>query len=303
MSKIIDLAKWNKVNDYSKIKAAGVDGAIVKVINSSNKTESSLETHVYGLRAAGVPVVGGYHYTYANTIEKAAVAAMTFIENAVMYGIDMLWLDLEDAVMTNLGSLLIDIVDVYKNIIENAGLKFGIYTGASFYNTYFKKYAQRLIGIPFWIARYPVSKEYSVQDETPDIKYLPSGFEVYGWQYTSKCKINGIVGYVDLSEWYRNEPVSLPATVIPTEQNPYTEPITNIMADTSGNNAFWVEWYLWRFGLYLDNTGIPDQTMINGFIDALDVELIKEAQRRLGIADDGIVGKVTRAQFKKACQI
>ena len=67
----IDLAKWNKVKDYKSIKSEGVEFAILKVINGSNKPDSRFYEHVSGLNSAGVPIIGGYTYSYANTVEKA----------------------------------------------------------------------------------------------------------------------------------------------------------------------------------------------------------------------------------------
>lgn len=42
----IDIAKWNKVTDYKAVRNAGVQFAIVKVINSSNKPDSCFREHV-----------------------------------------------------------------------------------------------------------------------------------------------------------------------------------------------------------------------------------------------------------------
>lgn len=40
MMKGIDVAKWNGNIDWNKVKAAGVEFAVLKVINKSNKTIS-----------------------------------------------------------------------------------------------------------------------------------------------------------------------------------------------------------------------------------------------------------------------
>ena len=37
----IDVAKWNGNIDWNKVKAAGVEFAVLKVINKSNKTEEA----------------------------------------------------------------------------------------------------------------------------------------------------------------------------------------------------------------------------------------------------------------------
>ena len=76
----IDIAKWNKVNNYQSIKNASVEFAIVKVINANNKPDSRFYEHVSGLNSADIPIIGGYTYSYANTEEKAKKAADAFVK-------------------------------------------------------------------------------------------------------------------------------------------------------------------------------------------------------------------------------
>lgn len=78
-----------------------------------------------------------------------------------------------------------------------------------------------------------------------------------------------------------------------TISNPYTEPAQNVRRGTTGNDAKWVQWCLWRFGL-LEESGI------DGIIGAKSEAAIKESQARLGAKPDGIVGKVTRKVYKSA---
>lgn len=75
------------------------------------------------------------------------------------------------------------------------------------------------------------------------------------------------------------------------EHNPYIEPAQNVRFGTIGNDARWVQWYLWHFGL-LDKSGI------DGMIGDKSVSAIKTAQTRLGLAPDGIAGRKTREAFR-----
>ena len=95
--------------------------------------------------------------------------------------------------------------------------------------------------------------------------------------------------------WYSDRPVCNTETMIPVEYNPFTEPVRNVTIGITGNDANWVLWYLWRFGK------ITDVTLIDGIITAEVVVLIKEVQSLLGLKADGIVGKNTRAVWKKIC--
>ena len=137
--KVIDLAKWNGVTDYNKVKGAGVDGAIVNVINAQKSPDGRLDIHVNGLSKAGVPVIGGYNYLDANTIAKAKQTAPIFMKMCVDRGIKQAWADIEDVCMKNLGSRMADIIKIYKEQAEKYNLYFGVYTGQYFYNTYISK--------------------------------------------------------------------------------------------------------------------------------------------------------------------
>lgn len=297
----IDIAKWNKVNNYQSVKNAGVEFAIVKVINASNKPDSRFYDHVAGCNSVGLPIIAGYTYSYANTEEKARKASDAFVEVGMSKGIDTMALDLEDASMTHLGSKILKIINIYRQTAQAADMDFLIYTGGSFYNPCLKPYAKEIADIPIWWARYPSTKDKAITANVPDDKYLPSGIELCGWQYSSKGVVNGIEGYVDLNVWYRGERVANVGKEITPQYNPFTEPISNVKLGTLGNDANWVQWYLWRFGKYVDAQGQADSTKIDGVIGVDTVQKIKEVQALLGLNPDGIVGKITRATWKKIC--
>ncbi len=247
-----------------------------------------------GCNSVGLPIIAGYTYSYANTEDKARKAADAFVEIGAPRGIGTMVSDLEDKSIMGLGSKILKIIDIYRQTAQEAGMDFLIYTGASYYNPFLKPYIREIADIPIWWARYPFIKEYTPTMSTPDSKYLPTGIELAGWQYTSKGVIPGAKGYVDLNAWYRDEPMQNTKYEITVVYNPFTEPVANVKEGTTGNDARWVQWYLWRFGLI-------KKEEIDGIIGPLSVAAIQEAQRRLGLAADGIVGKVTRATWKKIC--
>lgn len=290
----IDIAKWNLITNYQSVKNAGVEFTIVKVINSSNKPDGRFYEHVSGCNSVGLPIIAGYTYSYANTTEKAKKAADAFVEVGAPKGIDTMALDLEDKSMMGLGSKILKIIDIYRQTAQAAGMDFLIYTGASYYNPCLKPYIREIADIPIWWARYPFTKEYTLTTPIPDTKYLPTGIDIAGWQYTSKGVITGINGCVDLNIWYKNELAQNTQFEIAVQHNPFTEPVTNVKIGKTGNDAMWVQWYLWRFGLLRKDD-------IDGAIGKKSDVAIREAQRRLGLSVDGIVGKVTQATWKKIC--
>lgn len=297
----IDIAKWNKVTNYQSVRNAGVQFAIVKVINVSNKPDGRFYEHVAGCNSVGLPIIAGYTYSYANTEDKAKKSADAFAEVGVPKGIDTMALDLEDKSMMGLGGKILKIIDIYRRTAQEAGMDFLIYTGGSFYNPCLKPYAREIAGIPIWWARYPSTVDKLITGNVPSQKYLPTGIELCGWQYSSKGVVNGINGYVDLNIWYRDEPAVNNEKEITPQYNPFTEPERNVTLGTLGNDANWVQWYLWRFGMYVDEQGKPDSTQIDGVIGIYTIPKIKEAQKLLGLKDDGVVGKITRATWKKIC--
>lgn len=291
--KLSDWAKWNIIN-YQAAKNAGIEAVILKVINAQNNPDGRFFEHVEGCNSVGLPIIAGYTYSYANTEDKARKAADAFVEIGAPRGIGTMVSDLEDKSIMGLGSKILKIIDIYRQTAQEAGMDFLIYTGASYYNPFLKPYIREIADIPIWWARYPFIKEYTPTMSTPDSKYLPTGIELAGWQYTSKGVIPGAKGYVDLNAWYRDEPMQNTKYEITVVYNPFTEPVANVKEGTTGNDARWVQWYLWRFGLI-------KKEEIDGIIGPLSVAAIQEAQRRLGLAADGIVGKVTRATWKKIC--
>lgn len=290
----IDAATWNPIKNYQLVRNAGVQFVIVKVINASNKPDSRFYEHVAGCNSAGLPIIAGYTYSYANTEDKAKKAADAFVEVGAPKGIDTMVLDLEDASMMHLGSKIVKIIDIYRQTAQSAGMEFLIYTGGHFYNPCLKPYAKEIKDIPIWWARYPSTKDRAITADVPDTKYLPTGIELCGWQYSSKGVIPGIQGYTDLNVWYRDEIMENTDYEIAAAYNPYTEPVFDVKIGKTGNDANWVQWYLWRFGLL-------QKEDIDGIIGKQSDVAIREAQRRLGLTVDGIVGKVTRTMWKKIC--
>ena len=198
----IDVAKWNGVIDWKKVKNAGVQFAILKAINKQCKVEDSFNRNYEGALSVGLPI-DVYNYSYATSVSKATSDAQAVLNAIKGKKVGTVWLDVEDKIQMNLGMTLIDIINAYKYIIEKAGYGFGVYTGLSFYNTLLRPY-HSFLDCKFWIARYP--KEHPdgigidfepVESRKPNIIH-----DLCGWQYSSKGRISGISEFVDLNEKY-----------------------------------------------------------------------------------------------------
>lgn len=200
MMKGIDVAKWNGNIDWSKVKAAGVEFAVLKVIDKSNRTEAAFVRNYAAAVAAGMPI-DVYNYLYTVTESAAKEAARAVVNALAGRKIGKVWADAEDACLKNKGILLIRILNTYKAVIEEAGYEFGVYTGLSFYNSYIKPYKD-YIDCDFWIARYPSTKDMTIDMDPAASKKPAICHNLWGWQHSSRGKVPGISGYVDLDICY-----------------------------------------------------------------------------------------------------
>lgn len=196
----IDVAKWNGAIDWKKVKDSGVGFAILKVINKQCNVEDAFLMNYNGAQSQDIPT-DVYNYSYATTVDKAVNDANKVASIIKGKNIDCVWLDIEDDVQKNLGMTLINIINAYKEVIENAGFKFGVYTGLSFYKVYIMPW-NSMIDCPFWIARYPSKSPMSLSDNPAESKKPSILNDLWGWQYTSTGRVDGISGNVDLSIKY-----------------------------------------------------------------------------------------------------
>lgn len=196
----IDLSGYNTVVNYDDVAKDDVDFVILKIIRKDLQPDKLFETHWKNFEDRNIPIQGVYNYSYATTVAKFKSDAEVVVK--ILNGRKvMVWLDVEDASLKNLGKTLIDGIIAYGNVIRAAGLEFGIYTYESFYNSCLKTY-EDMLQYPFWIAKYPSSKQVD-NSVNVDLRKCPDIHKtLYGWQYSSAGKVNGINGNVDLNEWF-----------------------------------------------------------------------------------------------------
>lgn len=203
VKKGIDVSAYQKEINWKQAAAAGVDFAILKVIRKDLNPDKQFENNWTGCRAAGVPILGVYNYSYATTVDKARSDAQRVIR--ILNGRKTkVWLDIEDDCLKGIGTKLADIINAYGQVITDAGLDFGVYTGRSFYDSYIRKYAGA-INHRFWIARYPSSRQMTIDQDPDDSKKPTILHYMEGWQYSSKGSVSGIAGNVDLDIWYADD--------------------------------------------------------------------------------------------------
>lgn len=281
--KVIDVSSYQGLVDWMKVKAAGIQGAILKIIRKDLNPDNRFEANWAGCERAGMPVVGVYNYSYATTVEKARSDARRVVDTLAGRKAKV-WLDVEDNCMKGMGQKLIDIILAYQAVIQAAGLDFGVYTYLAFYNSYIRPYAGRQLDCHFWIARYPSANLKDVDDAPPADKQPLVSHILEGWQWASTGRVSGISGNVDFNEWYGS---------IPEPQasgNPYPIPerlLKLIHPNMRGDDAAWAQSHLVRLGF------LSDETEIDGIYGPKTEAAVKAAQKHYGIAVDGIVGANT----------
>lgn len=281
--KVIDVSSYQGLVNWVKVKAAGIQGAILKIIRKDLNPDNQFEANWAGCEKAGMPVVGVYNYSYATTVEKARSDAQKVIDTLAGRTAKV-WLDVEDACMKGLGQKLIDIILAYQAVIQAAGLDFGVYTYFAFYDSYIRPYAGRQLDCHFWIARYPSTNLKDVDDAPPADKQPLVSHILEGWQWASTGRVDGINGNVDFNEWYG---------AIPEPQasgNPYPIPerlLKLIHPNMRGDDVAWAQSHLVRLGF------LPDETEIDGIYGPKTEKAVRAAQKHYGIAVDGIVGANT----------
>ena len=79
-TKVIDVSKWQGDINWGQVKAAGVQGAIIRARYGKvdNQKDPKFEQNYANAKAAGMPV-GAYHYTYAVSIAEAQQEADVFL--------------------------------------------------------------------------------------------------------------------------------------------------------------------------------------------------------------------------------
>ena len=195
----IDVSSYQGKPEWSKISAAGINFAILRIHQRSG-VDSSFEYNYKGCKNNGI-LVGGYKYSYALTQAQALEEAEDTLATLNGRGLDFpVFYDLEWNAQRNLEkSVITKIAKTFLERMRKAGYKVGIYCNVDWYKNVLDV---KSLPYDYWLASYPVNDTGAIQE-----RIRPS-FGV-GWQYSSKGKISGISGNVDMNVFYkdyRNDP-------------------------------------------------------------------------------------------------
>lgn len=197
MKKGIDVSRWQGDIDWKKVKAAGIDFAIIQAGygRELSQKDQKFEQNYNGCKAAGMPC-GVYWYSYARTEAEAEQEAAVCLE--IIRGRQLeypVFFDVEEPAVLRLGKAQVSkVVRAFLRKVEAAGWFVGLYTSAHHLRDYIEDDVKQRYTV--WVAHYGVSK--------PD--YSGS----YGmWQKSSTGSVDGISGNVDADECYTDYPARI----------------------------------------------------------------------------------------------
>ncbi|MGN0506360.1 MAG: beta-L-arabinofuranosidase domain-containing protein [Lachnospiraceae bacterium] len=189
----IDVSKWQGDINWKKVKAAGVDYAIIRLgyrgtAEAGNcAIDPYYKQNIEGALAAGLQV-GVYYFTQAITVEEAIEEANIVIENLQGYDITFpVVFDTEQATDARANklpnSVRTECAKAFCDTILAAGYTPVIYAGTNW--SILNLNMEELQGYDFWYAYYG------------NELYFPYQFTM--WQYTESGRIDGVSGEVDLN--------------------------------------------------------------------------------------------------------
>lgn len=183
----IDVSTWNGKIDWNAVKRSGVKFALLRLGYGSNITSQDDNTFEYNYthaRAAGIPV-GAYLYSYAANAAMAKSEAQHCIR--VLKGKKLqlpVYIDFEE---DSLAGVAYTVAQTWIAEMKKAGYTPGIYTTSHWFRNYVGEH-----NVSKWIAYWG--------NDDGTLCSRPAGSDIH--QYTSKGRINGINGDVDLNYMY-----------------------------------------------------------------------------------------------------
>ena len=195
---VIDVSAWQGNINWQAVKNSGVEGAIIRIgYGWDNGFDKQALRNISECRRLGIPF-GIYLYSYAydaNTGAAEGSSLVNLLQKAGLSSSDLgypVYYDLEKwtwaghEVPNNPGTYN-GIVNAWYSKLKSAGYtNLAVYSYTSYLNKELN--SSNIHSKTRWVAQYGSSMGYTA---------FPTNDR--GWQYTSKGRVNGISGTVDLS--------------------------------------------------------------------------------------------------------
>ena len=205
VKKYIDISKYQGDVDFEKVKDH-VDGIIIRAGYGQNNIDSKFKRNISECNRLGIPC-GVYWFSYAYTEELARKEAEYCMAAIKPYRVELpVCFDFEydsvEKAQKNYGvgigkTLATALCHAFCGTIEAAGYYAMNYTNKDYLSRYFDESTLRY---DLWIAAWP---------KDPQSEYPPCVCGI--WQYSSRGKVPGIVGNVDMDWAYKDYPAIIKA--------------------------------------------------------------------------------------------
>lgn len=194
----IDVSVHNGDIDWSKVKADGIDFAILRAGYGklAKQKDAKFEDNYKGAKAAGIPV-GAYWYSYATTPDEAKLEAEVCV--SILKGKQFefpIFFDQEEKTTLDTGKAnCSEMIRAFCDVLEANGYWVGLYTSRSCLTTHIEDDIKKRYAL--WAAEWSDKLRYDG----------PVGI----WQHSEKGKVDGITGNVDLDIGYKDYPTMIKA--------------------------------------------------------------------------------------------
>lgn len=188
MLKGIDVSEHNGTINWTKVKNAGINFAIIRlgwIGNKENHTiDKKFEENYNGAKSVGIKV-GVYIYSYVETSEGMQ-SAINWVQNKLSgktleYPV---FLDLEDSQISSLDKKTL--TTLCKQFCKRlTGFQTGVYANKNWFTN--KLNINDLLNYKIWLAEWNGKENHT------------ANFKVDMWQYSSSGSVDGINGRVDLN--------------------------------------------------------------------------------------------------------
>lgn len=204
----VDISAWQSGIPFDKIKAAGVDFALIRAGCAKTK-DKQLDTFVAECEKYGIKY-GFYWYSYALSVERAKEEAEACLECIKQYSSDYpIYFDIEDK--SQIGGLTTrtrtDMAIAFCEKIREAGYTAGIYANPAWFSNYLYK-SELINDYEIWLAH------WTEDPGTPSRYNFNQKVWQWGLDYIAGFNVDGDISFFDYSNG-KADPPTAPEDKIP----------------------------------------------------------------------------------------
>lgn len=190
----IDVSVWQGNIDFGKVKVSGINFVIIRAGYGNGNKDKWFDENYRKAKAAGLHI-GAYWYSYATSADGAKQEAQSCAKVLSGKQLDYpVYFDIEEKSQLSRGKdFCSSLITAFCTELERLGYYAGFYTSLSSLNSVISDAVKKRFTV--WVAQWSSKCSYS---------------GIYGvWQYSSKGKVNGISGNVDMDYSYIDFPSAI----------------------------------------------------------------------------------------------